>query len=321
MIGRVVARRIGESLVLLVAVTLGAFAMLELAPGDFVSEMRLDPHVSPDTVAALRERYGLTQPLGVRYARWVAAAAQGDLGFSFAYNLPAAPLLWSRALNTLLLTVPAMVIAWTLALLVGIWTAHRKGKWLDRTCAAVTSALAGMPDILLALVAMALAVGTGWFPTGGMRSPHAMGGSIAAALDVAWHACLPVAVLVLGNLPALLRHVRASLIEVLDAPALGAARAHGICERRLLTLHALPLAANPLISLAGFSVATLVSTSLLVEIVLSWPGLGPLLLDAIMARDVHVVLGAVVLSCAFIVAANLAADLALAAVDPRIRTE
>jgi len=322
MIRTMVLRRAAHAVLLLIFVTAISFVMLELAPGDFASEMRMNPQISSETIDAVRERYGLDRPLPVRYARWIAAAARGDFGFSFAYNVPASSLLWVRARNTLIIAVPAMAIAWTIALLLGAWTAHRKGGWIDRTAGGVTSALLGVPDVLLALGALALAAATGWFPTGGLQSGRVSDGStVAAAIDLAWHAALPVLVLVLASVPALLRHVRAGFVEVLDAPALRAARGHGIAPRRLLVRHALPLAANPFISLAGFSVATLLSGSLLVEVVLSWPGLGPLLIDAIFARDVHVVIGAVVLSTALLACANLLADLALVVVDPRIRAE
>jgi peptide/nickel transport system permease protein len=318
----IVVRRLGHAVLLLLFITVISFAVMELAPGDFASEMRMNPQISSETIDAVRERYGLDHPLAVRYARWLWAAVRGDFGFSFAYNVPASSLLWVRARNTLIIAIPAMLIAWTTALLLGAWTAHRKGRWLDRVCGAVTSALLGVPDVLLALGALAFAAATGWFPTGGQQSLRGSEASaVGASIDLAWHAFLPTMVLVLASLPPLVRHVRAGFVEVLDAPALRAARGHGIAPRRLLVRHALPMAANPFISLAGFSVATLLSGSLLVEVVLSWPGLGPLLLDAILARDVHVVIGAVVLSTGLLAAANLLADLLLLAVDPRIRVE
>jgi peptide/nickel transport system permease protein len=127
--------------------------------------------------------------------------------------------------------------------------------------------------------------------------------------------------LAIATLPPLLRHVRSAMIEVLEAPFVRAARAHGIPERRVLFRYALPVAANPLISLFGLSVATMLSASLLVEVILSWPGIGPLLVDAILAKDVYVVIGAVMLSSVFLVAGNLFADLLLFAADPRMRVE
>jgi peptide/nickel transport system permease protein len=135
------------------------------------------------------------------------------------------------------------------------------------------------------------------------------------------HLVLPVAVLVLGSLPILLRHTRAAVLEVLDSPYVRAARGHGISPWRILFRHALPAAINPLVSLFGFSLGSLLSASLLTEVVMSWPGLGPLLLEAVLARDIYVVIGAVVLSTIFLVFGTLLADFLLFAADPRIRTE
>jgi len=131
---------------------------------------------------------------------------------------------------------------------------------------------------------------------------------------------LPVTVLVAGSTPVLIRHTRASILEVMEAPFAMSARAQGIPSRRLLYRHLLPAALNPLISLLGLSLGSLLSASLLVEIVTGWPGLGPLFLEAIMARDFAVVLAVVMLSAAFLVIGNLVADLLLYRFDPRIRT-
>src|SRR5216684_2536048 len=169
---------------------------------------------------------------------------------------------------------------------------------------------------------MLWAVRSGWLPTGGMVSVGSDGFSAARRVrDVAWHMVLPVAVLVASALPVLLRHVRAAVAEALEAPFLRAAEAQGISRWRLLYRYALPATAHPLIVLLGFTVGTLLSGSLLVEVVMSWPGLGPFLLEAILARDLYVVIGGVLLSTLFLVAGNFAADLLLYWADPRIRAE
>jgi peptide/nickel transport system permease protein len=169
---------------------------------------------------------------------------------------------------------------------------------------------------------LAVAARSGWLPSGGLNSTNLDGLSFSRkVLDSALHMLLPVSVLTVSVLPLLLRHVRAAIAEVLDAPFLLAAEGHGIARARLLWRYALPAAANPLITLFGFSVGALLSGSLLVEVVMSWPGLGPFLLEAILARDLYVVIGGVLLSTLFLVAGNVVADLLLYWMDPRIRTE
>ena len=318
---RFLAGRLLHGLFLLFGVSVLSFLFVALAPGSFLDEMRLSPQISPETVGALRAQYGLDRPLPVRYARWVRSVLRGELGFSFAYNTPAAPLLRVRARNTLVLTGSATLLAWATAIPIGVWAAARKGRVVDQLTTASATALLAVPDLLLALGLLLLAVRTGWFPTGGMVSLgfEALGFG-AKVKDAARHLTLPVVTLVVGTLPVLVKHVRAAMIEVLDSAFLRAARGHGIPRQRLLFRYALPAAANPLISLFGFSVGALLSTSLLVEVVMSWPGLGPLLLEAILARDLYLVIGAVMFSTVFLLAGNLLADVLLYANDPRIRT-
>jgi peptide/nickel transport system permease protein len=313
--------RLMQAAFLLVGVSILTFLFSALAPGNYFDEMRLNPQISPETVAALRVQYQIDRPLPVRYGRWLNALLHGEMGFSFAYNSPVAPLLWVRARNTLLLTFTAMLIAWTLALPLGIWSATTLERLPDRALTGATAALLMIPDLVLALGLLILAARSGWFPTGGMLSVGFESLTLLQKLrDVALHMELPVLALVLSALPILVRHVRAAVAEVLDAPFLRAAASHGIPQRTLLYKYALRAAANPLISLFGFSVGALLSGSLLVEVVMSWPGLGPLLLEAILARDLYVVIGGVLCSTIFLVAGNFLADALMYWADPRIRT-
>lgn len=319
---RYLLRRAWHALFLLIGVSLLSFLFAELAPGDYLAEMRLNPQISPQTLAGLRSQYGLDEPLALRYLAWLKSVAQGEFGFSFAYNTPVAPLLWVRARNTLLLGIIATAIAWLLAIPLGVWSASRPGRLADRISTSGTTLLLAIPDVLLALGFLLLAVRTGLFPTGGMVSLNfAELGWWGKIADLAAHLALPVAALVFGTLPTLVRHVRAAMIDVLQAPFMQAARAHGIRRGRLLFRHALPAALNPLISLFGFSIAGLLSGSLLVEVVMSWPGLGPLLVEAILSRDLYVVIGSVIFSTMFLIGGMLISDALLFAADPRIRRE
>ena len=317
---RYILRRLANGILMLFGISLLLFILLQAAPGDYLSDLRLNAQISPETVAGLRAQYGLDQPLPVRYWNWVRSAAKGDFGYSFAYNVPASTLLWPRARNTLLLSVPAMLLSWLIAVPLGVLVAGSKWRWVDRLFSASTSTLLALPDVLIALLALLIALKTGLFPVGGMSS---LGGdqqsSWASLRDLAWHMVLPVGALVLGLLAMILRHVRAGVAEVLDSTYMRAAEGHGLPRMKLLFLYALPAAANPLISLFGLSIALLLSVSLLIEVVMSWPGMGPLLLESILSRDLFVVIGAVLLSTVFLLAGNLLGDVLLYAFDPRIR--
>jgi peptide/nickel transport system permease protein len=299
-----------------------SFAFVDLAPGNFFDAMRLNPQISRETVASLQRQYGMERTLPIRYVCWLKSAARGEFGFSFAYNTPVAPLLWSRARNTLLLTGSSVLLAWLLALPLGILSVGKRWGWIDCAGGLVTSMLLATPDLLFALGILWLALRTHWLPVGGMLLPEAMGRNEWQQLkSIGIHSIGPVLVLVLGSLPTLTRHIRAAMIEGLDSPCVRAVRAHGIRRWRIVLRHALPVAANPLISLFGLSLGSLLSASLLTEVVMSWPGLGPLLLEAILARDLYVVIGAVMFASLFLVGGMLLGDVLLFAADPRIRTE
>ncbi len=313
-------RRLLRAGLLLVGVSALCFLFTEMAPGSFFDEMRLNPQISPETISALRARYGLDQPLAVRYARWMAAVVRGDFGYSIAYNTPVAPLLWTRAKNTLLLTATATLLTWLMAVPLGVLTAASRGRWLDKVVAVGSSLLISIPEIVIVIALLALAVRSRMVPVGGMRSLAFQELSTWGQFqDVAQHMSLPTLVLVLASIAVVERHVRASVLEVLQAPYIQAARGLGISRTRLLFRHVLPVAANPAISLFGFSLAALLSGSLLVEVVTGWPGLGPLILDATLSRDLYLVIGGVMFSAVFMVAGNFIADLLLIACDPRIR--
>jgi peptide/nickel transport system permease protein len=319
---RYLSRRLLHAVLLLLAVSFLSFAMLQMAPGDYFDSLRLNPQVSSQTVDKIRVQYALDRPFPVRYAIWLRSALHGELGYSLASSSAVGPLLGLRARNTLLLSGTATLLAWMLALPLGIWAATQRGRWIDRVADLVISALLTIPDLLLFLGLLLLAAKTGWFPTGGMTSTSSDNPDFwASCKDISFHMVLPALGLALAMLPLLLRHVRAAMIEVLDAPFVRAARGHGIPRARLLFRYALPVASNPLISLLAFSVATMLSTSVIAEIVLSWPGLGSLMVESISARDTYVVVAIVMLSSVFLVAGNLLADLLLFASDPRIRTE
>lgn len=319
---RFLAQRLARTLLVLLGVSVLAFILIDLAPGEYFQQMRLNPQISRETVAALRAEYGLDQPLPIRYARWLRSVSRGELGFSFAYNRPVWPLLRPRVGNTLILTVTALVFSWLIAIPIGVWVAHRAGRWEDRISGVGGTLLLATPDFLVGLGLLAFALRSGRFPTGGLHAPGSADTEVfGRAKDLALHLILPVCALSAGMVPVLVRHVRSAMLDVLSAPFILAVRGLGISRYRLLFAHALPAAANPLISLFGISVGVLLSGSLLIEVIMSWPGVGPMLLQAILERDPHVVVAAVLFSTLFLVAGSLLADIFLYVSDPRIRVE
>jgi len=312
-------RRLARSAALLFALSSLSFLFLELAQGDYLDATRLAAETSAPSREALRSRYGLDQSLPVRYGRWVGSVARGEWGFSFAYGVPVGPLLWERGRNSLLLTGTATLLAWLVAVPFGVGWALLGRGWADELWGLATALLLSIPEVLLALVFLLLAAQTGAFPIGGMRSMDAATAAKRSGLsDLAWHMFLPVTALALSRVGGLVRHVRESVAAVLLLPPVRLMHASGIPTYRILIRDVLPLAANPLVTLLGLSLAGLLSGSLIVEVVMGWPGLGPLLLEAILARDVYVVIGATMSSAILLLLGGAVADLLLRAADPRI---
>jgi peptide/nickel transport system permease protein len=317
---RTVSGRLLSGLLILFLVSMLTFLFAESAPGDYLAEMRLDPRSSPQQVEVLRQRYGLDRPLAERYLGWLTAAFRGDLGTSFVRGAPVAPLVVDRLANTLLLVAPAWSLAWLLALVLGPWTAARPRKPASRWIRRGSALLLSLPQVVVALMALAFAARSGLLPVGGMSSLGAEDLPAAARLgDLARHQALPVLALVLHTAPVLLGQVRVAVGEQLGAPFVLSARARGLAAPRILWRHALPAAAGPLAPLAGLSFAGMVSGALLVEVVFAWPGLGPLMLEALLARDLPVAVAAILASGAVLLSANAAADLGLFLLDPRTR--
>ncbi len=314
-------RRLARAMAVLLATSILCFVLTAIAPGSFFDEMRLNPQISPHTIAGLRAQYGMDRPLAARYWRWLGSMLRGDFGYSFAYNAPVRPLLLSRARNTLLLTFSATLLAWLIAGPLGAWAAWRRGGWIDRAVTTGSSFMVSVPEIAIVLALLAFAVRSQTLPTGGMISTSFESLSLWGRVrDVASHLVIPATVLALGIVAVVIRHIRSSVAEVLESPYIQSARGLGIPTVRLLFRHVGPAAANPVISLFGLSLAALLSGSLTVEVITGWPGLGPLVLEATLARDPYVVIGAVMISAAVVIAGTLLADLLLLASDPRITT-
>ncbi len=314
-------RRILTLVPLLLGVTLFAFLLIYLAPGDFLSQMAENPMISAETIDAMRAKFGLDQPWYVQYALWLKNVfLHLDFGESFAYRQPVFDVIAPRLGNTLLLALSAAIIAWGLAIPLGILSAVRQYKWQDKTASFAAFLGLSIPEIFFALLMMYMAAKTGWFPVGGMRSiDHDELQWGAQLADIAHHLVLPA--LVLGTVPmaARMRQMRANLLDVLRLDYVTTARAKGLDENVVVWKHAVRNAINPLITLFGFTLASLLSGSFIVEIVMNWPGLGSLTLEALQKQDLYLVMGSVVMAATMLMLGNLVADVMLAIADPRIK--
>jgi len=296
---------------------------MHLAPGDFMSQIEINPQISPETIASMRERFGLDRPWPVQYALWLKNIfLKLDFGESFSRHQPVFQVLAPAAVNSLVLALAAALVTWLVALPLGILAAVKQNTWVDRTASLVAVLGISVPEVFLALLVLFMAARTGWFPLGGMVSlDHDSLSWSGRVLDRLHHLILPALVLATVPLASRMRQMRASLLEVLRADYVTTARAKGLSESRVVLKHAVRNALNPLVTLFGYTLGGLLSGAFLVEVILSWPGLGRVTIDALLTRDLYLIMGSVLMASSVLVLGNLVADLLLLAVDPRVRSE
>lgn len=317
-----VLKRLAIAVPLVLGVLTLVFVLLETTPGDPADLILGDRPVPPEVRERIERAYGFDAPPLERYARWMTALIfRGDLGWSVSRSRPVARLLAETLPPTLLLAGAALTLHVLLGLGLGVVSAARRGRWPDRALTLASLSLYAMPTFWLGLMAiLGLSYLVPLFPASSMNAVGAEDWSLGRRLlDALWHLALPAAVLGLSSAAAMTRFVRAGLLEALGQEFIRAARARGLGGGRVMLVHALRNSLGPVINLVGLSLPILVSGSLIVEVVFAWPGVGRLTYDAIMAKDLSVVLVTTLLASLLVVVGSLAADLAMAAVDPRIR--
>ncbi len=305
---------------LVIGITLVSFFIMQMAPGDYLSRMEMNPQNSPEMIEQLREKYGLDQPVWKQYLLWLKAIAVLDFGESFAYHTPVIHLVGTRVLNTLVLAISALLVTWLLAIPMGIYCAVHRGKLGDQVFSVLAFLGMSIPGFFFALLLIYFAARTGWLPTGGMvGTGHAEMGFWRGMLDYLHHLIVPTIVLSTSALAYYQRILRGNMLEVLGQQYITTARAKGLPERVVIYKHALRNAINPLVTIFGYELSALLSGAALVEIICSWPGLGRLMLDAVLSQDIYLVMGGFLMSSVLLIAGNLVADVLLVVVDPRIR--
>ncbi len=317
---RHILRRMLNMIPLLFGVSLLSFLIIQLSPGDFLDEIRLNPVVSQATVDGMRRNFGLDQPIHIQYVKWLWAILHLDFGYSFAYQVPVTWLIGVRLFNTIILNVAALIIAWTVAIPIGIHAATKQYSASDNALSMGAYLGISTPTFFSGLLLLLFAYKTRWLPIGGMTSlDYEFLPWYGKMLDVGRHLIIPAAVLGFGGAASQMRQMRGNLLEVLRQDYVRTARAKGLAERPVIYKHAVRNAINPLITLFGFDLGALLSGSAILENVVGWPGLGQLILESVLRKDLYVVMGSLLIGSTTLVLGNLMADILLAVTDPRIR--
>jgi ABC-type dipeptide/oligopeptide/nickel transport system permease component len=313
--GLVLLRRLVWMVPVLVGISIIVFAMLHLAPGD-PAEALLGPTRTAETLRQARHELGLDQPIYVQYGRWVANAARGDLGTSIRLNRPVSPEVLARFKNSALLAAVAFVLAVVVGSVIGAVSAVRRGGLLDNLLMAVTVAGVSMPPFYLGMMlVIAFSVKFDLLPTGGMY-PVREDPTTRALLI---HLVLPTLTLAAVPAAVIARMMRSSMLEVIGQDYVRTARAKGLRDGPVVVRHALRNALIPVVGVVGLQVGYLLSATALVEVVFSWPGLGSLLVESVLKRDLPLAQGAVLFLAVIYVVVNIITDLVQAWLDPRIQ--
>jgi peptide/nickel transport system permease protein len=289
------------------------FVIVRIAPGD-PAAMMLGPDATPQDVADLRTRLGLDQSLAVQYLRYVGDLLSGDLGQSIFLGRPVGESLLARAEPTFFLTLFSLLIACTIALPVGVLSAYWRGSLFDQTTTTLAMFAASIPSFWLGLVLMQIfAVKFGWFDPSGYGGP---GASLMVRLN---HLVLPAVALGIVSSALIARFTRASMLDVLGDDFVRTARAKGMSEWRVVIRHAFKNALIPILTVIGLTAALLVSGAIVTETVFGLPGVGSLIVSAVLRRDYPVIQGALLVIAGLYVLINFVIDMLYLAVDPRVR--
>ncbi len=321
-------RRLVLALITTWAISIIAFAIIQLPPGDYVTAYiaQLEAQgdfVSEDEAINLRLEYGLEQPFPVQYYKWMRQALKGNFGVAMEYRRPVSDVIGDRLLLTAALTFTSIIFTWILAIPIGIYSAVKQYSVGDYTFTFIGFIGLGVPNFLLALVV--LYAGFVWFGAnvGGLFSPEMVDApyGVAKVLDLLNHLWMPSLILAIAGTAQLIRVLRANLLDELQKPYVVTARAKGLSEWRVVLKYPFRVALNPLISTIGYLLPLIVSGSIIVSVVMSLPTVGPLLLKALIAQDMFLA-GTIILMIGLMtVVGTFISDILLAWVDPRIRLE
>jgi peptide/nickel transport system permease protein len=319
-------RRLLLAAVTIWAITVVTFVIIQLPPGDFVDayvaqSAAMGSAITMEEAAALRQAYGLDEPLLVQYVKWVSLIARGEFGVSFEFGRPVVEVIGDRLWLTILLSIGAIIVTWGIALPIGIYSAVRQYSWGDYFFTFVGFIGLAVPNFLLALIVMYLAFRWFGLNVGGLFSAdfELAPWSAAKVWDLTKHLPLPVLILALSGTAQLVRIMRANLLDELRRPYVVTARAKGLPERRVILKYPVRAALNPFASTIGYLLPFVVSGSIIVSVVLSLPTVGPLLLRSLVSQDMLLASSIILLLGVLTVVGTFLSDLLLMWIDPKIR--
>ena len=314
-----ILKRIISSIPILFIVSLISFFLIRLSPVDPLAQLKLNPAISQETINSETKRLGLDKPVIVQYFLWAKNFIKGDMGYC-TDNTKVSIKIKDRVLNTLLLSVFVIFFSWIIAIPLGVLAAVNYNSWFDKMLVVLSSVGMAIPSFFFAILMLLFAQKTGWFPIGGLTSSDFSEMTLILKIkDILWHLVLPTTVLTTISLSSLTRQMRANLLDVLNAEYVKFAYAKGLSKTKVILKHAFRNAINPIITLLGFEFAGLLSGAALTEYVFQYPGLGKLILEAVMQSDINLVMASLMIGAFMLILGNIISDILLKITDPRVR--
>jgi peptide/nickel transport system permease protein len=324
-----IARRILIMIPMLFLISIISFVAIQLPPGDFMTSYvaglrTMGDNIEQEAIDALRERYGLGQPIHVQYFKWISGIIlRGDWGQSMEWQRPVKELIWDRLGLTIILSLFALMVSWFVAIPVGVYSATHQYSIPDYIMSIISFIGVGVPGFLLALIFMYFAQTQLGLNVGGLFSQQYIDApwSVDKVVDLAKHLWIPVVILAIEGTAGSIRTTRANLLDELNKPYVELARAKGLTEMQLIWKYPVRVALNPFFSTVGWSLASLISGATLLSVVLSLQTTGPMQLRALMSQDMYLAGSFLLLLSLLTIIGTLISDILLAVVDPRIRLE
>jgi peptide/nickel transport system permease protein len=323
---RYILKRSIQAIITLFLASILCFAIIQLSPGNFLDTLKQNPKITPQRIQELKDQFGLSDnkdfaSLTNQYFKWLWQALQGNLNFSMLYFQPVSLLIGQRIRATLELAIASIIVTWAVAIPLGIIGAVNQNKFIDKFLRVLSYTAQGFPSFVTSLSLLIVAqICSPLLPVGGRTSiNHEELSWFGQLVDILWHMILPTIALTITGFAGLQRITRGELLDVLRQDYIQTARAKGLSENRVIYVHALRNAINPLVTLLGFEFASLLSGAFIAEFFFNWPGLGKLILTAVTAKDLYLVMGSLMIGAIMLIVGNLLADLLLKFVDPRIK--
>ncbi|MFC3860707.1 ABC transporter permease [Deinococcus antarcticus] len=321
-------RRLLQSIPTILLSSLLIFFVISLAPGDFLTPAKLNPNISQEQLDLLARNFGLDRPVWEQYFLWIKNIfLRGDFGLSFQYQQPVWDIMWPRVLNSLWLVLLIIVLFYAMAIPLGVFGAVRQNSAADKAINVVMYFLLGFPSFFIALLALygilRVRYSTGWdVPIGGMRSPdHDSMTPVNQVFDIAKHLAIPAFIAAITDVAGLSRYIRALMLDVLRSDYIRTARAKGVSERVAVWKHTFRNAILPIVGGIGGVLPGLIGGAGFIEVVFAYPGMTPMILDALASQDLYLIAGFTMITTILLIVGNIIADILLAVVDPRIKVE